>query len=155
MAVARRGPERAFGVVVPEKANASAWMDVLLAVAPEVERSDAIWLDITSRALERWSLLSVHARAKSPVIQDEVGKSGPNPWLVQLDKAEARVMELLRGCGLSPAARRRLARSVRAPAPDVIVVAPDEVAEAAEAEVVGTGEIDGKSVLGRFVSAGR
>lgn len=97
---------------VPEKASAQHWRALLLRVVPALADSDAVWLDITARALERWSAAEYVARLRPPVVRDHLDREVPNPWWIQRDKAEARAMKLLEGCGLSPASRAKLGASV-------------------------------------------
>lgn len=101
---------------LPDKAGEAYWRERLSGLVPDLAASDVLWLGMTARALERWSLVAYRSRLLPPVIRSVDDKVTRNAWWDALDKAEKRVVELLREGGLTPSSRRRLLGE-RPPAP--------------------------------------
>lgn len=102
--------------VLPDKAGEAEWRERLAGLVPDLAASDVLWLNMTAKALERWSLIAYRTRTFPPVVRSVDDKVSRNAWWDALDRAEKRVVELLREGGLTPSSRRRLLRD-RPPAP--------------------------------------
>ena len=93
---------------LPDKAGEAYWRERLSGLVPDLAASDVLWLNMTAKALERWSLIAYRTRTFPPVVRSVDDKVTRNAWWDALDKAEKRVVELLREGGLTPSSRRRL-----------------------------------------------